>query len=99
MGQIQLPALGDLLAYIEAHDTDYEVRHGAVLLAVAVAKHLGHPGGFRIDDDEPAWPIAYIELPTGQVSWHVPEYSRAWDGHSDTEKYERCRAYTAQGER
>jgi len=42
----------------------------------------------------------YIDLPTGQVSWHyhdsqaylfvgVPHYLSAWDGHSTEEKYRR----------
>lgn len=42
----------------------------------------------------------YIELPTGQVSWHfhdthaplfahVPEGSAQWDGHTTEQKYER----------
>lgn len=42
----------------------------------------------------------YIDLPTGQVSWHfhdshapifegLPEYTGAWDGHDTPEKYER----------
>lgn len=40
----------------------------------------------------------YIDLPTGQASWHfhdshaylfagLPEYKKAWDGHTTEEKY------------
>ena len=42
----------------------------------------------------------YIDLPTGQVSWHfhdshaylfegLPPYTKPWDGHTTEEKYER----------
>lgn len=45
----------------------------------------------------------YIDLPTGQVSWHyhdshaslfedLPAYSGTWDGHSTEEKYARLAA-------
>ena len=53
----------------------------------------------------PGWDEAwhgcvYIDLPTGQASWHfhdreahlfdgLPPYSGEWDGHSTDEKYER----------
>lgn len=45
--------------------------------------------------------IVYIQLPTGQVSWHIHEdllpifahlevdLSKKWDGHTTDEKYER----------
>ena len=49
----------------------------------------------------------YIDLPTGQVSWHfhdsqaylfkdLPPYAGAWDGHDTAEKYRRVNALTAQ---
>lgn len=45
----------------------------------------------------------YIDLPTGQVSWHfhdsqanlfehLPPYTKPWDGHTTEEKYERLAA-------
>lgn len=45
----------------------------------------------------------YIDLPTGQVSWHyhdreahwfadLPPYTKPWDGHTTTEKYRRLDA-------
>lgn len=51
----------------------------------------------------------YIDLPTGQASWHfhdsqaylfegLPPYSGAWDGHSTDEKYERLARLRADGE-
>lgn len=52
---------------------------------------------------EPEWcNCVYIDLPTGQVSWHyhdneadlfenLPPYTKPWDGHSTEEKYERLK--------
>lgn len=48
----------------------------------------------------------YIDLPTGQASWHyhdshahlfehLPSYQKAWDGHTTEEKYERLAALAA----
>jgi hypothetical protein len=45
----------------------------------------------------------YIDLPTGQVSWHyhdreaylfggLPPYTKPWDGHTTEEKYRRLAA-------
>lgn len=45
----------------------------------------------------------FIDLPTGQASWHIherqmdefaslPEYTKPWDGHSTAEKYDRVLA-------
>jgi len=59
-----------------------------------------------VDDAEPGWTGAiYIQLPTGQVSWHIPDEeaatlfahvpadaSRRWDGHTTPEKYARLNA-------
>lgn len=89
------PDLAAVLAEIEANDTNYEVRYGLVLRAMAAAAALGYRVGIAVDHAEPEWPVVYIELPTGQVSWHMPAHSEAFDGHSTAEKYERCRAYKA----
>ena len=51
----------------------------------------------------------YIDLPTGQVSWHfhdreahwfagMPAYSKPWDGHTTEEKYRRLNALSAAGD-
>jgi hypothetical protein len=48
----------------------------------------------------------YIDLPTGQASWHyhdsqaslfehLPLYQGAWDGHTTDEKYERIQSFAA----
>jgi hypothetical protein len=81
------------IAVIEANETNYDVRYVLVLEAVAMATQLGYQAGFRIDPAEPDWPVAYIELPTGQVSWHLPAHPVVWDGHTTPEKYARIRQY------
>src|SRR5262245_59258710 len=84
-------AFRTLLHAIEEADTNYAVRYTLVLDAVAMANHLGYATGFRLDPQAPAWPVAYIELPTGQVSWHLPQHPTPYDGHTTEEKYRRCR--------
>lgn len=71
----------------------YEARNAKVIDALSLAQHLGYQVGVRHDPAEPGWPVVYIELPTGQVSWHLPAHERGWDGHTSDEKYERIRAY------
>ena len=88
------------LTLIEGLDQQYELRNALVLHAVATAAFLGYPAGFRVDPEEPEWPLAFIELPLpagqpGQVSWHLPRHPRAWDGHTTAQKYERVRAFAA----
>lgn len=70
---------------------------------VAILSRL-YPSGrsvTAIPDWDAEWHnCIYIELPTGQVSWHIhdnemvqfaslPEYASPWDGHSTDEKYRR----------
>ena len=62
------------------------------------------PSGIAVDPNEPDWPVLYIDLPDGQVSWHfqrsealellagIPKYDGEWDGHSTEEKYARLQA-------
>lgn len=86
--------LANLLRYIEEDDTNYEDRYGYVLAALHVANLCGYPAGFRIDPEQPEWPVAYIELPlAGQVSWHMPQHPTPYDGHTTSEKYVRCQVY------
>lgn len=71
----------------------YASRNAFIYQALAQAAGLGYPHGIQPDPADPAWVIAYIDLPTGQVSWHLPCYVGQWDGHSTPEKYHRVRAY------
>jgi hypothetical protein len=86
-------ALTEVLDQIMQADRegDYAKRYGLVLVAVASAHQLGYPAGFGIDsttdpDFEGFHVVAYIELPAGQVSWHMPEHPTAWDGHTTEQK-------------
>ncbi|GAB6098219.1 hypothetical protein JCM16358_00980 [Halanaerocella petrolearia] len=72
---------------------DYEARNKAVIKAMSLALEKGYEAGIRMDYTKPEYPVVYIELPTGQVSWHMPEHTKAWDGHSTQEKYKRIDRY------
>jgi hypothetical protein len=83
------------LELIVANDENYAVRYGLVLLAVATAHGMGFASGFRVDPDESEWPVAFVELPTGQVSWHMPQHPLEWDGHTTAVKFDRINTYLA----
>ena len=87
--------LASLLRGIEQAERveEYPLRNTQVYQAAGLASSLGYPVGVRLDPDEPLWPVLFIELPTGQVSWHLPAFSQGWDGHDTPTKYARCRAY------
>lgn len=83
----------------EALRTAYTER--ATLIALLAALY---PSGWDYSDPEyPDWPVVYIDLPTGQASWHIhPDdwwifanverrHNAQWDGHSTDEKYQRIR--------
>lgn len=72
---------------------DYALRNVFVLHAMSRAAELGFDTGIRIDPAEPEWPVVYIELPTGQVSWHLPQHKHEFDGHATGEKYLRLHRY------
>lgn len=85
--------LTQMLAAIVEADQDYPARYLLVLTAVPLALCLGYPVGIRIDPDASQWPVIYIELPTGQVSWHMPQHESEWDGHTTEEKHARIAAF------
>jgi hypothetical protein len=95
----QNAAVPDLLGtwlqgIIEAEETkDYAKRNILIYAALSTATDEGLEGGIRLDPQEPEWPVVFIELPTGQVSWHVAAHHLPWDGHDTPTKYERVRAY------
>jgi hypothetical protein len=90
-------SLKDWLRAIDKADhevpPDYDLREQLVYLALSTAKGAGIECGFRIDPSETEWPVAYIELPTGQVSWHMPQHPREYDRHTSEQKYERIAAW------
>jgi hypothetical protein len=66
-----------------------------------------YPSGIRrteIEGWDPEWHgCVYIELPTGQASWHyhdneahlfsdLPPFDGKWDGHTTEQKYRRVHA-------
>lgn len=71
----------------------YDDRNRCVVKAVWLALMGGMEAGFRIDPEEPDWPVAFIELPTGQISFHIPSHPKIWDNHDTEEKYMRINRF------
>ena len=83
----------------------YGDRNQAVILAAVFARQLGHTVG--VGEDEQKRPVIYIDLPTGQCSWHVqheriervlcifPRYKGQWDGHGRLQRWKRIRRLLA----
>jgi len=76
----------------------YFDRNQAVMALARLALMNGYDVGIQTDPDEPGWPVLLIDLPTGQVSWHLPEtelcgewpdYTKPWDGHDSELKRRR----------
>jgi hypothetical protein len=72
------------------------------------------PSGYKktaIEGWDPAWDnCVFIDLPTGQCSWHfhdreellfahLPTYTKEWDGRTTEQKYARVAAYVMSAER
>ncbi len=72
----------------------YAERNRCIWMALAFAAGAGWSCGVKIDPIEADWPIVFIDLPTGQVSWHMPAYPRDWDGHTVEQKYDRVREWS-----
>ena len=88
-------------------DDVYTERNKCVALLVSMALGLGLNAGIGLHEDKEGeeWDddwrhIAFIDLPSGQVSWHIhdsemewfkgaPKYTGKYDGHSTETKYER----------
>jgi hypothetical protein len=98
----------DALAEIERlradKDAAYEERNQVVAALTTI-----FPSGIA-RTDIPGWlpewhGCVYIDLPTGQVSWHyhdsqahlfahLPPYKKPWDGHTTEQKYARLAMLT-----
>jgi hypothetical protein len=83
------------MKYESTSDEAYLDRNLCAQAIARMAQKLGYPTGIKENGD---WPILYVELPTGQVSWHIPkcellgdflEYSKEWDGHDVVAKRKR----------
>lgn len=103
----QVPADTAIQQLQEQKDGAYLERNRCVAALARMAIALGQRAGrakTSIDGWDPAWHgCIYIDLPTGQVSWHyhesqsglfndLPEYAGRWDGHDTPTKYERLAA-------
>jgi hypothetical protein len=86
-------------------DNAYKERNLCVSLIAKMAHKMGLPVGIQLspNEGEPDWHIIFIELPSGQVSWHFhsneiphftgyPDYKKKWDGHNWDEKYKRVKS-------
>ena len=56
------------MAFESKPDEAYLDRNLCVQVMARMAQKLGYNVGIRENGD---WPILYIDLPTGQVSWHI----------------------------
>ncbi len=72
---------------------EYAVRNAEIWRALNYATRLGYPCGVAPTQNDTEWPVAYIDLPTGQISWHMPPYDTPWDQHDGDEKRRRIHAY------
>jgi hypothetical protein len=80
-----------------ADETDYGPRNTMILSALGRATELGFKAGIKPDPENCCedWVIVYIELPTGQVSWHLPAHEIHWDGHTTEKKYDRIKEFAS----
>lgn len=98
-----LEELKRILSLIKENDINYDIRYGLVLEAIGLAQKCGYFVGLDYDEEQIKennfdWVLVYIDLPTGQVSWHMPTYykqfNKTWDKHTTEEKYERIEKFT-----
>ncbi len=93
---------------IDTRNKAYTERNLCVALIAQYAKSVGHKVGIKEhqgEDWEDEWRnVLFIDLPTGQVSWHLHKdelvnfpgigpYTGEWDGHDTEGKYRRVKAF------
>ncbi|MGC4857363.1 hypothetical protein ACLQ24_29355 [Micromonospora sp. DT4] len=71
----------------------YAQRNALIWTALTLAHEAGVPAGAGHDPTDPHPVVVYLELPTGQVSWHLPAHPTGWDGHTTRAKYARVAAF------
>jgi hypothetical protein len=88
---------------VKTKDTAYAERDKCLVLMALLAQRIGLKVGMGIDPkaDGPEWAsVLFVDLPAGQVSWHihfgethwfyfVGAYDGKWDEHTTDEKYRR----------
>lgn len=91
-----------------SRDAAYSERNQVLALLARMALRVGwragvgeHPAEDKDKDWEADWrTILFVDLPTGQASWHfhdsekhllagLPRYAGEWDGHTTPQKYDR----------
>lgn len=90
------------MSHDDALNAAYRERsHLVAHLAASFPSAIGYH-----DPNEPDWAVVIVDLPTGQVSWHVSPHDmdlfeqtpraeiNTWDGHGTEEKYARLDAHT-----
>lgn len=85
----------------ELHEQMYARRNRELWSAAAFAANAGLKVGVDTDDRcaDRAYPLVlYIELPTGQVAWHIPAHSVPYDGHDTATKYKRIGDFAEQND-
>ena len=85
--------LAETLVMISDNDQNYDTRNVLIVRAMDQALQCGYEVGIGFDPLEPYWPVVFIELPTGQVSWHVPPHTKRWDSHNGDTKVIRVVQY------
>ncbi len=93
--------------YAKSLDQVYFERNQLAQLVARMAGYLGWTATWRPSDAESSgWPTLFVQLPTGQISYHIPQVEAtvpltwrpvAWDGHDDAEKYRRIDAFVKEG--
>lgn len=82
----------------------YNIRNDLIYEAVYEARRLGLEAGFSIHTPviqilEKGWDhrfgvVAYIELLTGQISYHIQSPDIEYDGHDRKEKHKRIKKFS-----
>lgn len=95
--------LKELLLKIEGHESlgQQEMRQVTILSAVNVATMMDMNAGVRLVDAtsttaKPEWAgdvVAYIELPTGEVSYFLPKDTTVYSNYTRQEKLERINKF------
>lgn len=89
--------LAEALLRIESFEAlgKTQERKVSVLTAVNIATQMGYETGVRHADTptEESDTVAYIQLPTGEVSYFLPKSEQPYSGYSREEKLERVRQF------
>lgn len=113
LSRTAVPALvAEVRRLLDVKDGAYQERDQlvAALSKVFPASLERHPDTDIDWENDWRW-IVFVDLPTGQATWHIHDSElslfdhlkrdtrRKWDGHSTSEKYERLRAIPVQKEK